>query len=72
MPARQSRQSTLDWRKSSASGSSGECVEVACTGPSVLVRDSSQPSGALLAFTPAQWSAFLNLVRGGEPDGDQQ
>jgi hypothetical protein len=72
MPARQSRQSTLHWRKSSANGSNGECVEIACTGPALLVRDSSQPSGVLLEFTPTQWSAFLNRVRGGEPNSDQR
>jgi hypothetical protein len=72
MPARQNRRSKLDWRKSRASGSSGECVEIACTGPSVLVRDSSRPSGSLLEFTPTQWSAFLNRVRGGEPNSDQR
>jgi hypothetical protein len=66
MPARQSRPFTLDWRKSSASAGNQECVEIACAGPLVLVRDSSQPSGALLAFPSAQWSAFLNRVRGRE------
>ena len=70
MPARQSRQSTLDWRKSSASADGPTCVEIASTGPSVLVRDSSQRSGSLLAFAPTQWTAFLERIRGGELNGD--
>ena len=65
MPAWQSRQSTLDRHKSSASGGNSECVEIACTGSLVLVRDSGDPSGALLACAPAQWSAFLTRVRSG-------
>jgi Domain of unknown function (DUF397) len=72
MPAKQNRRSKLDWRKSRASAGNNECVEIARTGTSVLVRDSSKPSGALLEFAPAQWSAFLSRVRGGEPNNDQR
>jgi hypothetical protein len=69
MPARQSQQSTLKWRKSSASQQgTADCVEIAATGPSVLVRDSHHPSGAVLIFTPTQWSAFLKGVRNRKPD----
>ena len=50
MPARQNRHSTLVWRKSSATADQGNCVEIACEGPSLLVRDSRDPSGAVLAF----------------------
>jgi hypothetical protein len=75
MPDRQSRHSTLVWRKSSATADQGNCVEIACDtgiareGPSLLVRDSRDPSGAVLAFSPAQWSAFLRRIQvsGGFP-----
>jgi hypothetical protein len=66
MPARPSRQSALDWRKSTASAPQTNCVEIACTRSSVLVRDSRNRAGALLACAPAQWSAFLGRVRSGE------
>lgn len=48
------------WRKSSYSGTQGNCVEVA-VGPqaTVLVRDSKDPDSAVLSFTPVQWQAFL-------------
>jgi hypothetical protein len=60
MVAQSSQHSTLTWRKSSASGGDGACVEVAQSGSWVFVRDSRNPSGAVLKFTSDQW---LGLVR---------
>lgn len=52
------------WRKSSRShGQGGDCVEVAGDLPGrVLVRDSKDVTGPVLAFGPAQWRAFLAQV----------
>ena len=48
-----------DWRKSSYSGSDGgNCVEIAAHPALVHVRDSKDPEGPALAFTPAEWAAF--------------
>lgn len=52
----------ITWRKSTASDS-GNCVEVAVVGRSVLVRDYINPGGAVLEFSPAAWSAFLVQTR---------
>jgi Domain of unknown function (DUF397) len=51
------------WRKSSYSGGNGgECVEVAASGR-VLVRDTNDRAGAVLAFTPDAWRAFAAGIK---------
>ncbi|MGI8449515.1 MAG: DUF397 domain-containing protein [Streptosporangiaceae bacterium] len=54
------------WRKSSYSGTNGgNCVEVARNLPGlVAVRDSKDPDGPALVFTPADWAGFTATVRG--------
>ena len=56
------------WRKSTRSGGTGgNCVEVACNLPRVVaVRDSKDPQGPRLVFTPDQWRVFTAVVKAGE------
>ena len=56
------------WRKSSySSGNGGACVEVARNLPNIVaVRDSKNPEGPALVFTPQEWRAFLDGVRADE------
>ncbi|MGW4472880.1 DUF397 domain-containing protein [Nonomuraea sp. NPDC004354] len=57
------------WRKSSFSHASGECVEFGRSADGgVMLRDSKDPAGAVLAFTPGEWRAFLAGVRNAEFD----
>jgi hypothetical protein len=52
------------WVKSSYSGgSSGNCVEVADYGSTVLVRDTKDHGGAVLRFSPAAWRKFSDRVK---------
>lgn len=51
-------QGGVAWRKSSASGSSN-CVEVGLRDGTVLLRDTKDRSGPVLAFTQDEWLAFL-------------
>ncbi|MFY1693206.1 DUF397 domain-containing protein [Plantactinospora sp. WMMB782] len=54
---------TLGWRKSSHSESTS-CVEVADDVPGrVLVRDSKDPEGPVLTFTPRQWGGFVDMAK---------
>ncbi|MFD0883588.1 DUF397 domain-containing protein [Streptosporangium algeriense] len=56
--------SVAQFRKSSLSNSGDACVEVATNIPGlVAVRDSKDPSGPALAFTPAQWRSFIGRIR---------
>jgi hypothetical protein len=55
-----------DWRKSSYSGGTGNCVEVAGNLPGIVaVRDSQDPGGPALIVTPAAWRALTRKVRSG-------
>ena len=60
------RRPRTQWRKSTRSGGDHtECVEVAAirTSRLVAVRDSKNPDGPVLAFTPAEWTAFLSGIK---------
>jgi hypothetical protein len=58
-----------DWRTSSFSGGAGNCVEIRMLADGGRqVRDSKDPGGPVLTFTPAEWSAFVDGTRAGEFD----
>ena len=61
------RRSQGEWRRSSAC-TTGACVEVAIVDDSYLVRDSKDPSGAVLTFDREEWAAFAAGVAAGEFD----
>ncbi len=55
------------WYKSSHSGGAGACLEVAVPAPvTVAVRDSKDPSGPQLHFSPDAWAAFATAAGTGE------
>ena len=59
--------SVVNWFKSTHSSSQTDCVEVAwLAGGGVGVRDSKNPTGPALAFTPGEWNAFATGVRAGK------
>ncbi len=56
--------SRAEWRKSSYSSQSGNCVEVARNLPElVAVRDSKEPGGARLVVSIEAWQVFTRKVR---------
>lgn len=55
----------LAWRKARAC-STGACVEVAKANDTYMMRDSKDPQGPVLQFTPAEWAAFVGGVTAGD------
>jgi hypothetical protein len=54
---------TEDWRKSSYSNHAGNCVEVGTAAPVILVRDTTNRSGATLNVSAETWRVLLAKVR---------
>jgi hypothetical protein len=56
------------WKKSTESDASGPwCVEASgAVNGDVLVRDSKDPNGPVLCFSPDEWRAFIGGVMKGE------
>ncbi|MEV3860165.1 DUF397 domain-containing protein [Streptomyces sp. NPDC050095] len=50
------------WRKSSGSVDTDDCVEVACTGAAIRVRDSKRRRGDVIAVAPDTWDSFLGYL----------
>jgi hypothetical protein len=52
------------WRKSTHSNNGGNCIEITRRDPGIIaVRDSADPAGPRLAFTPDQWHAFTTALK---------
>lgn len=58
--------SHAQWRKSSFSGNTGNCVEVAVTKSGVAVRDSKNPHGRVLIVSREEWRRFIHIARASE------
>jgi hypothetical protein len=60
----------VTWRKSRRSNPSGNCVECAVLPDSagIAVRNSRDPQGPALIYTPAEIEAFILGVRDGDFD----
>jgi hypothetical protein len=59
-----------EWRKSSYSGNSGNCVEVRAAGQTgtVAVRDSKHVPGPELTIAGDKWAAFVRGIKRGHFD----
>ena len=59
----------VTWRPSSYSNSEGNCIEIAegaGANGKVPVRDSKNPTGPALCFSPSAFAVFVSAVKGGE------
>jgi hypothetical protein len=65
--ARSAADPSLSWVKSSLSVYNGNCVEVTgLADGAIKVRNSRDPHGTVLTFTPAEWDAFIGGAQLGE------
>jgi hypothetical protein len=51
------------WRKSSFSGNGGNCVEVGQRAGGVIVRDTENRTGPVLAVSAGAWRRFAEAVK---------
>jgi hypothetical protein len=51
------------WRRAARSGSNGNCVEITADGTAIAIRDSRDPHGPRLIFTPDRWKTFTTTVK---------
>ncbi|MEE1786177.1 DUF397 domain-containing protein [Streptomyces sp. SP17BM10] len=58
----------MKWRKSSYSNTTGgDCVEIAeAHKGAIAVRDSKDPHGPALGFSPEAWQAFVAGIQAGD------
>jgi hypothetical protein len=66
MPRRGDDLPTQAFHRSSHCGSNGHCVEVAACTCGVKVRDSKDPDGPVLEFTPGAWAEFTDAIKADE------
>jgi hypothetical protein len=55
------------WRKSTRCDANS-CVEVAAFPNFVAIRNSTDPDGPVLSFSPDVWRGFVRSIRAGELD----
>ena len=68
MPTYEARQTVQPaWRRASFCAS-GECVEVAQRNGMIILRDSKEPRGSVLHYTPEEWQSFVRGIKAGEFD----
>lgn len=64
----ESERASLAWLKAHGSTSNGQCVEIASAVGNIAMRDSKDPDGPILVYTPSEFRAFLDGARNGEFD----
>jgi uncharacterized protein DUF397 len=61
------RAEQYSWRRATFC-QSGECAEVSQGDGMILMRNSRDPSGQVLRYTPEEWQALVRGIKAGEFD----
>jgi hypothetical protein len=68
MSLSQDKLDELKWRKAKRSKANGACAEVASAAGTIIIRDSKDPQGAALYYSPESWRSFIGETRMGHFD----
>ncbi|HYZ09444.1 MAG TPA: DUF397 domain-containing protein [Pseudonocardiaceae bacterium] len=60
--------SGAQWQRGSQAAGEGDHLEIAFVEGHIAMRNSADPDGPVLLFTPAEWEAFVLGARDGEFD----
>lgn len=60
--------SGAQWQRGSQATGEGDHLEIAFVQDHIAMRNSADPDGPVLIFTPAEWEAFVLGARDGEFD----
>lgn len=58
----------LEWRKARRSANNGACVELAPAAGQILIRDSKDQNGPVIAYSQYTWRLFVALAKTGRFD----
>ena len=53
----------LAWLKAQSSAHNGACVEIAESSGKIAMRDSKDPDGPILVYTPAEFRVFVDAIK---------
>ncbi len=58
---------SIRWRKSTYSGDSSNCVEMATASAVIHIRDAKTTEGPYLSFPPSVWARFISYAASPAP-----
>jgi hypothetical protein len=61
----------LDWRKARRSANNGACVELAPAAGQILIRDSKDQDGPIIAYSEYSWRQFVAVAKIGHFDPER-
>jgi hypothetical protein len=61
----------LEWRKARRSANNGACVELAPAAGQILIRDSKDQNGPVIAYSQYTWRLFVASAKTGRFDPEQ-
>ena len=61
----------LEWRKARRSANNGACVELAPAAGQILIRDSKDQDGPIIAYSEYSWHIFVAAAKTGHFDPER-